>query len=252
MVLYACLIELLAAGVRGVFHVPTLVGHGAAARFGSYGLALLVQSALIFALGAMAGIATLPFAEETGSLLRRSVSHFLLTALFYSLLLVFCFDLIPGLLPGWLGMLLILYMVIWLGRWVSWYVELLDIREKLGLTPAPSRWKWRETAPYLVFLLFLCVVLPLLARWWNPMDVPVLTQLFLPYLALPVGCFGAGMSLGKRQGFCPLYPLGALVLFQPNVFPVYNFSALVECALITAAALLGNLLGALVRKRKEN
>ena len=248
MLAAACFLELLAGGIRGVFHFPTLVGHGAQDRFGSYGLALLVQSVLLFALGGMAGIATLPFAEEVGLLLRRSILHFLVTALFYSLLLVLCFDLIPNLLPGWLVMLLVLYVVIWLGRYVGWYVELLAIRDKLGLSPAPSPLKWRQTQPYLPFLLLLCLVLPVLARLCDPIDVPVASGILLPLLFLPTGCLAAGFSLGKRQGFCPLYPIAAFVCYLPAVFVLFNTSALYHCFIAGGAALIGNLAGALRRR----
>lgn len=248
LVLAATFMEVLSASVRGTFHWPTLVGHGAQARFGSFALALLVQCALLFALGGMAGIATLPFAEDGKTLLKNSVLHFCITAVFYSLLLVFCFDLIPTLLPGWIFCLLAVYLVIWLGRLVGWYLELLDIREKLGLSTAPSFLNWRQTLPYLPFLLFLCLLLPFLARLCDPIDVPVTSGLLHPFLLLPTGCFAAGFSLGKRQGFCPLYPLFAFLLCIPPVFLLYNSSAMFHCFIAAGAALLGNGFGALKRR----
>lgn len=221
----------------------SLVSHGAVLRFDSYPIALLVQSILIFSLGSMAGMATLPFAEDGKTLLLHSLLHFFLTALFYSLLLVLCFDLIPTLLPGWLAILLAFYLVVWLGRYVGWYVELTQIRAKLGLAPGPSLLKWRETLPYIFFLVLLCDILPLLARLCDPMDVPVASAILLPFLLLPVGCFSSGYSLGKRQGFCPLYPLAAFVLYLPIIFLLFNASALYQCFLAAGFALMGNLLG---------
>jgi len=248
MLLCALLMECLAAGVRGVFHVPVLVGHGAQERFGSYGLAVLVQSVLMFALGGMAGIATLPFAEDGKTLVKHSVLHFAVTALLFSLLMVLCFDLLSGLLPGWLLCLLAVYLVIWLGRYVGWYAELLELRDQLGLVPPPSPLKWRQTLPYIPFLLVLCLGLPFLARLCDPRDFPVVSGLLHPYLLLPVGSFAAGFSLGKRQGMCPLYPVFAFVLCIPAVFLLYNSSAMFHCFIAAGASLFGTLLGALKRR----
>lgn len=228
----------------------SLVGHGAVLRFGSYPLAVFVQSVLIFALGGMAGIATLPFAEDGKTLILHSLLHFSLTALFYSLLLVLCFDLLPWLLPGWLAILLTLYLVVWLGRYVGWYMELAQIRAKLGLAPGPSPLKWRETLPYMLFLVLLCDILPPLARLCDPLDVPVTSGILLPFLLLPVGSFSSGYSLGKRQGFCPLYPLAAFVLYLPMVALLYNASAMFHCFLAAGCALTGNLMGTFRNRRR--
>lgn len=248
MVIAACFLEVLTGGIRGAFHAPTLVGHGAEDRFGSYGLALLIQSVLIFALGGMAGLATLPFAEDGKTLLSRSVLHFLVTAVLFAVLMVFCFGLLPDFLPQWLGTLLAVYMVVWSGRYVGWYMELLAIREKLGLEPVPSPLKWKETLPYLFFALLLCDVLPPVLRLLDAPDVPVLTGLLLPFLLLPVGGFFSGVSLGRREGMCPLYPVLCFVCYLPMVFLLFNPSALFHCFLVGGAALLGNAAGALWRR----
>ena len=34
----------------------------------------------------------------------------------------------------WLGALALLYFLIWMIRWLGWYMELTAIRKKLGLT----------------------------------------------------------------------------------------------------------------------
>ena len=248
MLASACFLEVLAAGIRGVFHTPALVSHGAEARFGSFPLALLVQSVLMFALGGMAGIATMPFAEEGKTLLKNSGLHFLITAFFFSLLVVSCFDVSLPALPVWLGILLALYLTIWLGRWMGWYLELLDFRNVLGLVAKPSPLKWKETLLYLPFLLLLCVGLPILARLCDPADFPVFSGLFFPYLILPVGGFFSGLSLGKRQGLCPLYPALAFLLYLPMVFLLYNSSAMFHCFIAAGTALLGNTLSTLKRR----
>ena len=229
----------------------TLVSHGAMERFGSYALAAAAQAVLCFALGAAAGIATLPFAEDGKTLVLRSLRHFAVTAVLYTLLLVLCLDIMPQNLPVWLGILAALYLVIWLGRYVGWYVELVQIRRRLGLNPGPSVLKWRETLPYLPVLILLCDALPLLARLWDPADVPALSGLILPFLLLPLGSLFSGISLGKRQGFCPLYPVLAFALYLPMVFLLYNVTAMFHCYVAAGASLLGNLLGSLLRRGRK-
>lgn len=251
MFLTALYLEWCAASLRGVFHFPVLVSHGAEARFGSYLLAVLVQSALCFGLGGMAGLATMPFDEDGRKLLLNSLLHFAVTALLFSLLLVLCFGLPVWSLVVWAGMLLAVYLVIWLARYVGWYVEVAQIRAKLGLDPGPSPMKWKETLPYLPFLLLLCVGLPLLARLLDPADIPVLSGLLLPYLLLPAGAFSAGMSLGKRQGFCPLLPVLAFVLYLPMVFLLFNSSAMFHCFVAGGFALAGNTVGGVKRWNKQ-
>ena len=254
------LVMLLAALLANSFSIQggapdysglVLVGHGAQARFGSYGLALAVQSGLCFGLGAAAGAATLPFAGEGRSLAARSLLHVGVTGTLYALLLVLCLDVPLRTLPAWLGMLGALYLVVWLGRWVGWCAEAAAIREKLGLAPGPSPLKWRETAPYLPFVVLVCGVLPPVLRLLDPPDVPVLTGLLLPYLLLPAAGLVSGAALGKRQGVCPLYPVACFLCYLPMVFLLFNSSALFHCWAVSGSALLGNLLGAAYRRRKK-
>ena len=251
MFLCAFWIELAGAQIRGQFHFPVLVGHEAEKRFGSYLLAVAIQSVLCFSLGSMIGISTLPFDEDGRKLVLNSLLHFLGTGTLYSLLLVLCLGLPVRSLPVWLGMLLALYLVIWLGRYVGWYVEVCQIRAKLGLDPGPSVLKWKETLPYLPFLLFLCIGIPLLARLLDPADVPVFSQLVVPFLVLPAGSFAAGMSLGKRQGFCPLYPVLAFVLYLPIACLLLNASAVFYGFPIGVTALVGNYAGSLKHWAKQ-
>ena len=250
MFLVAFSLEICAAQLRGQFHFPVLVTHGAQDLFGFDWLAVLVQSALCFGLGGMIGLATMPFDENGRKLLVNSLLHFCVTALLFSLLLVLCFGLPVWSLVVWVGMLLALYLVIWLGRYVGWYAEVSQIRSQLGLAPGPSVLNWRETLLYLPFLALLCVGLPLLTRLLDPSDVPVLSGILLPYLLLPAGGASSGFSLGKRHGLCLLYPVLAFVLYLPMVFLLYNSSALFHCFVVSGSALAGNLFGALLRWRK--
>jgi len=208
--------------------------------------------------GAEAGAATLPFADGGKALLLRSLLHFaamMLTVGLWAFLNFFHRDYPLAFWGGDLWTFLVpftlVYVLIWLGRWVGWYAEAEQIRAKLGLTAGPSPLKWRETLPYVAFAALLCLVLPLVLRLCDAPDVPVLCGLLLPYLLLPVGGFFSGLSLGRRQGFCPLYPLACGVLYLPAVFLLMNSSALFHCLMVAVPALAGNAVGALLRARRE-
>ena len=140
----------------------------------------------------------------------------------------------------------------WLGRWVGWYAEVSAIRERLGLAPGPSLFHWRETLPYVPFAALLCLLLPFVLRLCDAGDVPVLSGLLYPYLLLPVGTFCSALSLGKRQGFCPLYPVvcaGFLLCFALLARLVSNVADADMFPVAFAAALAGNLAGAALRRR---
>ena len=234
-------------------HTPfRLVSADLTLRLGSAPLAFAVQLALYFLLGAVVGVSTLPFADDGPTLLLRSLAHFALTA---GLLTLTCT------LLGWawswqamavyLVLLAAVYLLIWLGRWVGWYAEVSAIREKLGLDPGPSPLKWRETLPYLPFALLLCLALPMALRLLDAADVPVLSGLLYPYLLLPVGGFFSGLSLGKRQGLCLLYPvlcaLCALV-FIPLARLVSNMADWPLLPIAAGFSLAGVLAGAALRR----
>lgn len=212
-----------------------------------------VLGLLLWALfGAETAAATLPFGEEGRTLLVRSLIHFvlMLLTLWAWVLLNFPYEPIPSLALTFLLPFALIYLLVWLGRWVGWYAEVTAIREKLGLFPAPSPLKWKETMPYLFFALLVCNLLPPVLRLFDPADVPVLTGLLLPYLLLPVAGICSGVSLGKRHGFCPLYPVICFVCYLPTVFLVFNGSALFHCFIVSIAALAGSLAGAGYRKFK--
>lgn len=125
-------------------HTPfRLVSYDLEHLTGSVPLALAIQLALYFLMGAVVGVSTLPFADSGPALLRRSLAHFAVTAGSLTLLVCLCGwnwgQLWP--LAFYLGLLAAVYLLIWLGRWVRWYTEVSAIRKKLGLTPDPSPWK---------------------------------------------------------------------------------------------------------------
>lgn len=229
-----------------------LVSPAMAEAFGSAGLAVLIQAVLGGIFGAVVALATLPFADDGRELVLRSLAHFAMTVLSFSALLWVCrwvtrlrFILL------WAALLAVLYVLIWLGRWIGWYVEVAQLRSLLGLEPGPSPLKWRETLPYLPFVVLVCDILPLALRWLDRTvvgDVPVLSGLLLPYLLLPLVGFMSGVSLGKRQGVCPLYPLACLLCYLPMVFLLFNSSALFHCFMVAVPAAAGNVLGWLYRR----
>ena len=206
-------------------------------------------------LGLMAGAAVRPFADSGRELLLRSAGHFLLTAVFFALLVVEL-DMAPdwtGVL-FWEGLLALLYLLIWLSRWIGWYVEVSQLRELLGLEPGPSPLRWRETLPYFPFVLLLCTLVPLALRGIERAmgtDLPALTGIVYPLLILPVASLCAGVSLGKRQGLCPLFPLLCFVCYLPMVW-LLNVSAFFHCFLTAVPALAGDLAGSLYRLKKRS
>lgn len=198
--------------------------------------------------GALAGVATLPFADGGRALLFRSLVHFGVMALTLWVWVILNFPREPllDLTFTFLFPFALVYLLIWMGRWVGWYAEAEQIREKLGLTSGPSFLRWRETLPYLLFAALLCVVLPTVLSLCDAPDVPLLSALLYTYILLPVGTLASGFDLGRRQGFCPLYPLacgGFILLFSvlADLWCNMAFESLVPAALLLPLA--GNLVG---------
>ncbi len=215
--------------------------------------ALTLQSLLGGIVGALAALASLPFAEDGRQLMRNSFLHFLATSAAFAALLWVCrwVDR-PRYILLWVLLLAVLYVLIWLGRWIGWYLEVMQLRTLLGLAPGPSPLKWRETLPYLPFILLACNLLPLALFWIDRnivIDVPVLSGVILPFLLLPIVGFFSGVSLGKRQGLCPLYPAACFACYLPNVWLLFNSSALFHCFLVAVPALIGNVTGWLFARR---
>ena len=154
-----------------------------------------------------------------------------------------------------LALLALLYVLIWFGRWLAWWFEVDEIREKLGLTLPPSPLKWRESLPHTGFAFLLCGVVPALLY---PVSLTS-DDLYFVYLLYTPLCAVAscppGISLGKRRGACPLYPAACLLFFLFPNFGLYYRGAvapgydpflwyLLYAIVVFAAALAGNLSGA--------
>ena len=212
---------------------------------------VLISFALFALFGGEVGIATLPFADSGKELVARSLIHYAATTATVSVWVVLNYGW-HGTLPTFLVPLTLVYLIVWLGRWVGWYTEVAVLREKLGLAPGPSLFHWRESLPYVGFAAFLCLALPLALRLLDD-ATPVLSVLY-GWLLLPVGGFMSGLSLGRRHGFCPIYPAACVVfilIFIPLARLCSNISdgELIPIALVCALA--GNLAGAALLRRKR-
>lgn len=210
---------------------------------------------LWFLFGAEAGVATLPFADEGGAVVLRSLAHFgvMAATMWGWVMLNFTYEPLPGLVLTFLLPFTLVYILVWLGRWVGWYAEVGEIRSRLGLAPGPSFLKWRETLPHMAYAMVLCLAVPLALRAADAVDGPLLS-IFYAGVLLPVGAFITGSSLGKRRGFCPLYPLMCgvgILMFIPmaRLFSNMDDRAMVPTAFVSA--LLGNLLGVARRRRRD-
>ena len=216
--------------------------------------ALGVQLGLYFLMGAVVGVSTLPFADDGATLVRRSLAHFAVTAGVLTLMVCLCgwnWGTLPPLLI-YLALLAAVYLLIWMVRWVRWYAEVAVIREKLGLPPGPSPLKWKETLPYVPAALVLCLGVPWLLRQLEGSGMPLFSGAVYAQILLPIGCLASGMFLGRRRGFCPLYPVVCTAAMAAAVFLVYNYTVLILfCAIAFVSSLLGVAAGAHPRKKGE-
>lgn len=219
-------------------------------------LGALLGFLLWFLFGAEIGVATLPFADGERSLLLRSLAHFavMTLTLWAWVLLNFTYEPLPGLALSFQLPFTLIYLLVWLGRWVGWYAEVGQIRERLGLSSGPSPLKWKETLPHILFAAVLCLGLPLVLLPFEAPDVPILTALLFTWLLLPVGSFFSGLSLGRRQGVCPLYPLACAVftlVFTLTARLYTNIDDSVMLPIAFFAPLLGNLAGTGIKVHRE-
>lgn len=220
-------------------------------------LGLILGLLLWAAFGAEVGVATIPFASTGRALAARSALHFAVTAATAAVWYALNFGWID--VPLFLFLLAAGYALIWLTRWVGWFSELADIREKLGLASAPSFLKWREVLPYLLLLgAVYGLALPILGIFDGP--IPFFTGVFLPYFVYPILAGAVGFHAGKHCGFTVLVPIVVYLLSLLNDFWLWLARILdianmaygyVTLGLVYAAiALAFHLLGVFVRARR--
>ncbi len=217
---------------------------------------LTLELVLAFAFGATVGLAVPPM-EGTGTAVAvRTVLHLLVSSGLFLGLCAVC-----GLLPGvWQGVLTLLgaywfaYAVVWLLRYLSWRAELQRIREGLGLVPEQKRGGAFQVRPLWAHLLLAAAVElglpPLLRLLESGSDIPVLTGVFYPFLLLPFFALATGWSAGRRFGPALVYPAVCAALTVPNVFLLYNSSALFHAGVAGGFALAGTLIGAFLKGRE--
>lgn len=207
--------------------------------------------------GAEVGVATIPFADSGRELVMRSLAHFAATAVTVGAWAALNFPYEPFFaLPEFLIPLAVAYFLIWFTRWVGWFSEVEVIREKLGLSPAPSPLKWREVLPYLLLLgAVYGLGMPVLGMFDS--YIPVLTGFLLPYIIYPVLAGAVGFHTGKHCGFTALVPVAVYLFSLLNDFWLWLAKVLgianmaygyVTLGLVYAAiALVCHGLGVLVR-----
>jgi len=241
----------------GAFYYPQpegaavpLVTTAMAEAFGNPVSAALAQIFWSGLLGIALNTMEIPFLLERNTLLWSAV-HFLATAAAFSL-------------AGWrcrwfpyfetwlclLGLLLLCYVLRWSVRFLGWQADVRAMRKSAGLdAPEPPG---KTLAPYLLLMAAVELLLPPGLRLADAPDVPVLTGLFYPFLILPLFCFFSACPLGIRlRRWWLAYPPACMVLTLPCVFLLYNDTALFQAWVAGTAALLGGLLGLVLRKIKK-
>lgn len=227
-----------------------VVTEAMAAAYGNPVGAALEQILWSGLLGAALNTMEVPFLLERRTLL-WSALHFLGTGTVFSL-------------AGWrcrwfpyrstwlclLGVLLLCYVLKWLVRFLEWQADIQAIRRSSGLDAAEPA--WRTLAPYLLLAAAVELLLPPGLRLVDAVDGPVLMGIFYPFLLLPLFCAFSAYPLGRRlRRWWLAYPPACALLTLPCVFLLYNSSALFQAWAAGAAALLGGLLGALLRRIKK-
>lgn len=107
--------------------------------------------------------------------------------------------------------------------------------------PGPVCLNGRATLRFLPPALLVCTLLPALLGGLAGELATVLAGVYL----LPFGCLAIGMSLGKRHGLCPLFPVACALC----LLIVVGKRTPALCLVPALSALLGNAAGAYPRER---
>lgn len=221
--------------------------------------AALVQFLWSGLLGAVLWTAGMPFQAERRVVLWSGL-HFLATAAVFSLAGWQCRWFLYW--ESWLcllGILLVLYLLLWGIRYIGWRQDVQAIRLSIGLTkaekaPRPEPVSLQAILPYLMLAAAVELTLPPLLRSIDAQDVPVLTGIFYPFLILPLFCFFSALAMGKRFRFRWVVFYGVLcaLLTLPHIFWLYNVSALFQVYVAGIAVFLGGGLAVVISKIRGN
>lgn len=218
---------------------------------------LSLELALAFGFGVSVGLAVPPMEGAGTAVAVRTAIHLAVSSALFAGICWVC-----GLPPeNWQGLILLLglywlmYLTVWLLRYLHWRSELAAIRRELGLSPpalAGGPFQVRTLGPYLLVSgVMELAVPPFLRLLEGASDIPVLTGLSYPYLLLPFVCLAVGWAAGRRLGLTLVLPAACAALTVPHVFLLHNATALFQAGVAAVFTLAGNLVGTAWRGMKK-
>lgn len=99
--------------------------------------------------------------------------------------------------------------------------------------------------PYLLLTAMIFFILPTL----NPSSTAF--TLFL-LVIIPVYCFICAYLYGIKNGFIWVYPIIIGIVFLPSIFLIISYKALIYALIYGASAMIGIILGKIVKNRRDN
>lgn len=99
--------------------------------------------------------------------------------------------------------------------------------------------------PYVIVLAVIFYALPLLISDTG-------SGMFLMLLIIPLLTFACSAIYGKLQGFNIFFTFITVILFAPTIYIFYNSSASIYIVVYGIVSLVGNLIGMLFYKNKNN
>ena len=103
--------------------------------------------------------------------------------------------------------------------------------------------KIREISVYLIVIILAFYVLPVLINDTG-------SGIFFLLILIPIICFVTSIIYGIRHSFNLIFLLLIMILFIPTIFIFYNESAAVYVLIYGIIAIIGNLLGSLIKKNE--
>ena len=101
--------------------------------------------------------------------------------------------------------------------------------------------KIREMSVYLIVIILAFYALPAFINDTG-------SGIFFLLILIPIICFLASLIYGIRHSFNLIFLLIIMILFIPTIFIFYNESAAVYVLIYGINAVIGNLLGSLIKK----